>query len=161
MNLAFLKVGAVVVASGGCSARNDLLSASCSAPRTPLWRTQLKVNKKIFVFLGLPAPGEAGGFGVKLRESHEQALAIGGAAPTGYGLGKAGWVWIDLGGDIPSLGVLTDFVEESYRIVVPKRLVTQLDGGRRAPHLPRWSIPRRACFSPGGLVLRLPRRRIR
>lgn len=93
----------------------------------PWGEVVVKVNKKIFVFLGLPAPGEAGGFGVKLRESHEQALAIGGAAPTGYGLGKAGWVSIDLGGDIPSLGVLTDFVEESYRIVAPKRLVTQLD----------------------------------
>ena len=93
----------------------------------PWGEVVVKVNKRIFVFLGLPAPGEAGGFGVKLRESQEQALAIDGAAPTGYGLGRAGWVSIDLGGDIPSLGVLTDFVEESYRIVAPKRLVTQLD----------------------------------
>lgn len=64
---------------------------------------------------------------VKLRESHEQALAIPGAQPTGYGLGRSGWVTIPLRGRIPPLGVLTDMVEESYRLVAPKRLVAELD----------------------------------
>jgi len=45
-----------------------------------------KVRSKIFVFLGMedsPEPGMT----VKLRESHEQALSVPGAAPAGYGLG--------------------------------------------------------------------------
>jgi len=101
----------------------------------PWGEVVVKVNKKIFVFLGAAGPDETGGCGVKLREFHEQALAIPGAAPSGYGLGKAGWVSIQLGEDIPSVGVLTDFVEESYRIVAPKRLVAQLDAVAAPPGL--------------------------
>ena len=48
---------------------------------------------------------------------------IDGAEPTGYGLGKAGWVTVPLRAPGVSLDVLRDWVEESYRIVAPKRLV--------------------------------------
>ena len=83
----------------------------------------VKVNKKIFVFLG---GRDSTGMGVKLRDSHEQALAVAGAAPSGYGLGKAGWVNVPLHGELP-VEVLADWVEESYRTVAPKRLVAELD----------------------------------
>lgn len=64
---------------------------------------------------------------MKLRDSREQALFSPGAEPTGYGLGRAGWVTVPFT-DAPPLGVLKDWVEESYRIVAPKRLVATLDG---------------------------------
>jgi predicted DNA-binding protein (MmcQ/YjbR family) len=64
---------------------------------------------------------------VKLAESHGHALAIEGAAPTGYGLGRAGWVDVPLEADGVTLDVLRDWVEESYRIVAPKRLTAELD----------------------------------
>ena len=64
---------------------------------------------------------------VKLRDSQDQALAIPGAEPTGYGLGRSGWVTIPFRTKLPPLGVLTDMVEESYRLVAPKRLVRDLD----------------------------------
>src|SRR4029077_18947501 len=73
-----------------------------------------KVNKKVFVFLGADG-GDAPGCSVKLQESHAQAMAVPGAAPPGYGLGRAGWVSLPLEGDIPPLEVLLDWVEESYR----------------------------------------------
>jgi predicted DNA-binding protein (MmcQ/YjbR family) len=85
-----------------------------------------KVNKKIFVFLGLedsPNPGMS----VKLRESHEQALSIPGTGPTGYGLGRGGWVDVPFHDTTPPLDVLKDWVEESYRLVAPKRLLAELD----------------------------------
>lgn len=85
-----------------------------------------KVNRKIFVFLGeagSPDPGMT----VKLRDSHEQALSVPGAAPTGYGLGRAGWVTVPLRDTTPPLDVLKDWVEESYRLIAPKRLVVELD----------------------------------
>jgi predicted DNA-binding protein (MmcQ/YjbR family) len=85
-----------------------------------------KVNKKVFVFLGL-ADSSDPGITVKLRESHEQALSIPAATPTGYGLGRWGWVSIDLRAATVSLDVLKDWVEESYRLVAPKRLVAELD----------------------------------
>jgi predicted DNA-binding protein (MmcQ/YjbR family) len=81
----------------------------------------VKVRGKIFVFLGGATPAIT----VKLVESHAHAMSVEGAAPTGYGLGKAGWVTVP----VSSLEIetLRDWVEESYRIVAPKRLVVELD----------------------------------
>jgi predicted DNA-binding protein (MmcQ/YjbR family) len=87
-----------------------------------------KVNKKIFVFLGA-ADSKDPAMSVKLRDSLDQALSVPGAAPTGYGLGRAGWVTIPFRATTPPLDVLEDWVEESYRIVAPKRLVAELDDG--------------------------------
>jgi predicted DNA-binding protein (MmcQ/YjbR family) len=81
----------------------------------------VKVRGRIFVFLGGTEPAIT----VKLVESHPHALSVEGAAPTGYGLGKAGWVTVPVSG-LP-LATLRDWVEESYRIVAPKRLVAELD----------------------------------
>lgn len=94
-----------------------------------------KVNKKVFVFLGSePGSPEAPalpGMSVKLDESREAALAVEGAIPTGYGLGKHGWVTVPYAtpSGLPA-GVLADWVEESYRLVAPKRLVKVLDATR-------------------------------
>lgn len=85
----------------------------------------VKVRGKVFAFLGT-AEGGAPGMSVKLGESREQALASPGAAPTAYGLGRAGWVSVPFAG-APPLGVLQDWVEESYRLRAPKRLVATLD----------------------------------
>ena len=88
------------------------------------------MGKKIFVFLGSDAAPEPA-MTVKLAESLEQALLVPGAAPTGYGLGRAGWVTIPFRDTTPPLDVLKDWVEESYRRVAPKALIAELD--RRAP----------------------------
>jgi predicted DNA-binding protein (MmcQ/YjbR family) len=92
------------------------------------WGDQvIKVKGKIFVFLGA---GKDGGFGIsaKLPETHELALTLKFATPTGYGLGKAGWVTAQLkkGERIP-LDLFKDWVDESYRAVAPKTLVKKLD----------------------------------
>ena len=91
-----------------------------------------KVGKKIFAFLGSDASPEPA-MTVKLCDSHEQALAVPGSAPTGYGLGRAGWVTVPFRATTPPLDVLKDWVEESYRIVAPKRLVAELDRRASAP----------------------------
>jgi predicted DNA-binding protein (MmcQ/YjbR family) len=85
-----------------------------------------KVNKKVFVFLGLAESAESG-MSVKLRESNEQAVSVPGAAPTGYGLARGGWVTVPFLDTTPPLDVLKDWVEESYRLVAPKRLAVELD----------------------------------
>lgn len=89
-----------------------------------------KVNKKVFVFLGVDDDAAEHGMSVKLRESLDQALSVKEAAPTGYGLGRAGWVTIPFRDTTPPVDVLEDWVEESYRIVAPKRLVAELDNRR-------------------------------
>jgi predicted DNA-binding protein (MmcQ/YjbR family) len=97
----------------------------------PWDETVVKVNKKVFVFLGSEESPLWPAMTVKLGASHEQALALPGAEPTGYGLGKSGWVTIPFGTKLrPPLGVLTDLVDESYRLVAPKRLVAELDASR-------------------------------
>jgi predicted DNA-binding protein (MmcQ/YjbR family) len=106
-----------------------MLAFALSLPGTALdtpWEADevVKVNGKIFVFLGSTGSRR---LSVKLAESHAHALAIEGADPTGYGLGKAGWVTVPFRAPGVTLDVLRDWVEESYRIRAPKRLVAQLD----------------------------------
>ncbi len=93
----------------------------------PWGESVAKVGGKVFVFLGTGEDPTSLGFTVKLDESHEQALMVPGAKPTGYGLGRSGWVSIPLGEATPPLDVVRDWVEESYRRVAPKRLVADLD----------------------------------
>lgn len=110
--------------------RNSLKEFALTFPGAhedhPWGETVVKVKGKIFVFLGEEHSREPR-YSVKLDESHEEALAIDGAVPSGYGLGKAGWVNVPLKGRSPSIGVLRDWVEESYRRVAPKTLVQELD----------------------------------
>ena len=91
----------------------------------------VKVGKKIFVFTGGgDAEGvEEGGVTVKLTASHDEALSFPGAAPTAYGLGKAGWVSVPLRPNGPSADVVCDWIEESYRQIAIKKLIAQLDAG--------------------------------
>jgi predicted DNA-binding protein (MmcQ/YjbR family) len=111
--------------------RASLLSYALGLPEAyedhPWGETVVKVNKKIFLFLGVEDGSHPRGFGVKLPESRDQALAVPDAEPSGYGLGKAGWVSIQLGVGLPPIGVLHDWIEESYRAVAPKKLVALLD----------------------------------
>jgi predicted DNA-binding protein (MmcQ/YjbR family) len=108
--------------------RDKLLTFALAFPGASLdhpWGEDVaKVNGKIFVFLG---PSVSKRMTVKLDESHGHALAIDGAAPTGYGLGKSGWVTVPLRAPGVTLDLLRDWIEESYRIVAPKRLVEELD----------------------------------
>jgi predicted DNA-binding protein (MmcQ/YjbR family) len=90
----------------------------------------VKAGRKVFVFLGSENRVGPPLMTVKLVESHGHALAIEGAEPTGYGLGRAGWVDVPLRADGVTFELLCDWVEESYRIVAPKRLSAELD--RRA-----------------------------
>jgi predicted DNA-binding protein (MmcQ/YjbR family) len=111
-------------------ARDKVLAFALSLPETTLerpWEDDevVKVRGKIFVFLGPPGSRR---LSVKLAESHAHALAIDGAEPTGYGLGRAGWVTVPYRAGGVSLPVLRDWVEESYRIRAPKRLLAVLDG---------------------------------
>jgi predicted DNA-binding protein (MmcQ/YjbR family) len=95
----------------------------------PWGESVAKVKGKVFVFFGSGHEGEHDpGMSVKLKDSNAQALMAPGAEPTGYGLGRSGWVDVPFGKGAPPLAVLTDWVEESYRIVAPKRIAAKLDG---------------------------------
>lgn len=110
--------------------RSFALSLPDAGEDFPWGERVAKVNGKVFVFLGRDERAEPPLLTVKLVESHGHALSLEGAEPTGYGLGRAGWVNVPLEAEGVSLDLLEDWIEESYRIVAPKRLVAELDGRR-------------------------------
>jgi predicted DNA-binding protein (MmcQ/YjbR family) len=84
-----------------------------------------KVKGKVFVFLGHDE-GDIG-LSVKLPQSGMLALGLPFASPTGYGLGKAGWVTARFGArERVPLDLLRSWIDESYRAVAPKKLIASM-----------------------------------
>ena len=109
--------------------RDRLLEFALSLPEAfpdQPWEddTVAKVRAKIFVFFGGPHSTR---MTVKLVESNAHALSIADAQPSAYGLGKHAWVTVPLDASGLTPALLEDWIEESYRIVAPKRLVASLD----------------------------------
>jgi predicted DNA-binding protein (MmcQ/YjbR family) len=97
----------------------------------PWGHQAMKVKGKTFAWI--VADGPTVTLTVKLPRTRHQALMLPGTEPTGYGLGKSGWVTITLRPPATSLrDQCDDWIDESYRAVAPKTLVKQLDGGGAA-----------------------------
>lgn len=92
-----------------------------------------KVKGKMFCILVL----DEGGLSVttKLPQSNEAALMMPFCSPTGYGMGKSGWVTSSFKpGDEAPVALLTKWIDESFRAVAPKKLVERLEaGGAKKP----------------------------
>ncbi|HET6148893.1 MAG TPA: MmcQ/YjbR family DNA-binding protein [Polyangia bacterium] len=88
----------------------------------------VKVRKKVFVFMGMSDGGL--GLSVKLPRTGPMALLLPFAQPTGYGLGKSGWVSARFSpSETPPVGMLREWIDESYRAVAPRKLVAALAAG--------------------------------
>lgn len=80
-----------------------------------------KVKGKIFLFVS-ERDGKLA-MGAKLPLSNAFALMLAGTQPTGYGLGKAGWVSATFEAvDEPPVELLLSWIRESYCAVAPKGL---------------------------------------
>jgi predicted DNA-binding protein (MmcQ/YjbR family) len=111
----------------------------------PWGHTAIKVKGKVFLILshGREDQGEVVlNLTVKLPESGRWALTLPYAEPTGYGLGKSGWVSASFGAtDEVPLDILEQWVDESFRAVAPKRVLARMTSegekqnteARRAP----------------------------
>ena len=87
----------------------------------PWGETAIKVNGKVFIFLG----DDSAGF--KLPNSRDMAHDLPFAEPTHYGLGKHGWVTAHFDGKKkPSIDLLEAWLDESYRAVAPKKMIAEL-----------------------------------
>jgi predicted DNA-binding protein (MmcQ/YjbR family) len=111
----------------------------------PWGHRAFKVKGKTFLFLAT----EGGGLSVsvKLPESGVMALELPFAEPTGYGLGKSGWVsarWSS-GKDVP-LPLVKEWLDESYRAIAPKKLVATLSASPVAA--PTRAKPKRSKPEP-------------
>ncbi|HYO96664.1 MAG TPA: MmcQ/YjbR family DNA-binding protein [Polyangiaceae bacterium] len=81
----------------------------------------LAVRDKTFAYLSVE--GEPLSISCKLPESGILALALPFVEPTGYGLGKSGWVTAKFSIDqTPPIEMLKEWIDESFRAQAPKRL---------------------------------------
>lgn len=103
----------------------------------PWGHRALKVRGKAFVFMGTGAEGGADHddffISCKLPESAPVALTLPEVKPTGYGLGKSGWVSAQYPPGEAPLAMLGDWLRESYRAIAPKTLAARLDEAAPAP----------------------------
>ncbi len=125
------------------------LSLPGTQPKSP-WpgHDDVAVNNKTFAYLS--ADGAALSVSVKLPVSGREVLRLPAATPTGYGLGKSGWVTVVFPGGEPlpvTLDTLRFWMLESYRAQAPKRLVQQLEAEQpwvKAGQLPDRQRPGRS-----------------
>jgi predicted DNA-binding protein (MmcQ/YjbR family) len=111
------------VASARAALRDLALGLPEAAEEFPWGDRVVKVRGKIFVFLGRASDGDGLSVTVKLPASRDYALDRDFAAPTGYGLGRAGWVTCRFAAADPvPLDLLKAWLHESYRAVAPKKL---------------------------------------
>jgi hypothetical protein len=91
----------------------------------------LAVKDKTFAYLSTPGQ-DTPHIGCKLPHSSDVALLQPFASPTGYGLGKSGWVNADFKpSDSVPIELMKEWLDESYRAQAPKKLVAEL-GARGA-----------------------------
>src|SRR5436190_24037824 len=117
--------------------RNPLQSAETALRKAALAYAQatedfpwghraFKVKKKMFLILSFDK--DIFNVTMKLPDSGKQAVQLPFAEPTGYGLGKSGWVTASFGPkDKVPIELLEDWIDESYRAIAPKKSVSQLD----------------------------------
>ncbi len=113
-------------------AEQTLIKYALTYPETTLehpWgHDVVKVRGKMFASFGDEA-GAKGEFSmsVKLPTSSEMALTLSWVEPTGYGLGKSGWVTARLkaGADF-EVDTMKGWIDQSFRAVAPKTLVRGL-----------------------------------
>ena len=81
-----------------------------------------RVNGKNFIF----AAQDGRGLSVKLPKEEAEAVVATDerCTPTGYGLGRHGWVSISLEDDVEDVDwtEIAEWIESSYLLVAPKRL---------------------------------------
>jgi predicted DNA-binding protein (MmcQ/YjbR family) len=113
-------------ASGAFAAAEAALRAHALAKpeateHFPWGERAIKVKGKVFLFMYADASKLS--LSTKLPASNGVALMLPFAAPTGYGLGKAGWVSasFDAGAE-PPVDMLCAWIDESYQAVAPAKL---------------------------------------
>jgi predicted DNA-binding protein (MmcQ/YjbR family) len=115
------------------SLEHELRDYAMTYPETredhPWGHSVIKVRDKSFVFLGGDKSAGELSVSLKLPNSRDIALDLPFTEPTGYGMGKSGWVTARFAkvGDVP-MDLLKGWIDESFRAITPKKLVKTLAG---------------------------------
>ena len=87
-------------------------------------RISFKVRKKGVIFVG----EKNYDIMVKLDTSLQQVIELQQKHPKNYTIGKHGWVTIVIDGEgAPTFATIKKWIDESYRLLAPKKLVATLD----------------------------------
>lgn len=87
-----------------------------------------RVRRKSFLFLG--EKDDEYNVMVKLGPSLEQARALASARPDSWSVGKGGWAMLKFApSEKPPAGLLERWLEESFRLQAPKKLLAALPAG--------------------------------
>ena len=97
----------------------------------PWGERAFKIKGKVFLFLSRHEDGL--NVTVKLPQSNTYALTRPFAKPTGYGLGKSGWVAAQPTVAQIDIAMFKAWIDESYRAQAPKKLLAQLAGAPKKP----------------------------
>ena len=93
-------------------------------PGIPPWRKE-GVHGPMFLWMG-QRDAATPSVCVKLTRAYEEAVAVASATPTTIsGLGQWGWLTVRL--SAVDAAFVSDWAEESYRNVAPRRFVAELD----------------------------------
>jgi predicted DNA-binding protein (MmcQ/YjbR family) len=114
------------------------LSLPGTTPKAP-WpgHDDVAVNDKTFAYLSVSSGRLV--VSVKLPVTGKDVLRLPSAKPTGYGLGKSGWVTIGDADDVP-VDTVKRWMMESYRAQAPKKLLKQLE--TEQPWVQAGALPR-------------------
>jgi predicted DNA-binding protein (MmcQ/YjbR family) len=114
------------LARSAAALREHALSYPEAYEEFPWGHSAIKVKKKIFYACNLHDGVLS--LSLKLPDSHKQALALPFTSPTEYGLGKSGWVTSKFTAqDNVPVGMIKEWIDESYRAIAPQKLVAKLD----------------------------------
>jgi predicted DNA-binding protein (MmcQ/YjbR family) len=105
--------------------RQAALAYSLATEDFPWGHRAFKIKGKMFLILSFDK--DVFNVTVKLPDTGKQVLKLPFTQPTGYGLGKSGWVTASFAAkDAIPLELLEDWIDESYRAIAPKKLVQAL-----------------------------------
>lgn len=111
--------------------RGEALDYPDTYEETPWGDRVVKVKGKVFFFCGVHK--DKLNATVKLPQSGAMALQMPFAKPTGYGLGKSGWVTatFEKASAVP-VPIILEWLEESFRAVAPKTILKKWEAGGKA-----------------------------
>lgn len=88
-----------------------------------------KAGNKAFLYLGESDDDGSYNLRFKLTDSFSEAEKLAAKNATAYQPGSAGWVYCEFpASKAPPKGLMERWLEESYRALVPKKLLPLLDG---------------------------------
>ncbi|MEO8754880.1 MAG: MmcQ/YjbR family DNA-binding protein [Casimicrobiaceae bacterium] len=112
--------------------RDYALGFPATKEEFPWGHTAIKVKGKAFLFMS--NDDDRLSLSVKLPTSRDFALDLPFTQPTGYGLGKSGWITSAFGlKDRVPVSVLQMWIEESFFAIAPASLTRTLRGDAASP----------------------------